>query len=94
MKALIWLFVGILLVATNPSLGQHREKVCAVATEASEKELGDGVLGTVAKMGGVADVVGATVASSVKRVNLVVCSLGTLDDSVVSFGLLGCVIAW
>ena len=93
-RALLFVFIVFLLIGTNPSLARHQEKVREVAVAESEKELGDGIVGSVAKFVGVADTVGAIVASSVGRVNLVVCSLGTCDGSIVSFGALGCVIAW
>lgn len=93
-KALLYVFIVFLLIGTNPSLGRHREKVREVAIAESEKELGDGIVGTTAKFVGVADTVGAVLASSVERVNLFVCSLGTYEGSVVSFGALGCVVAW
>jgi len=92
MKTVLAIVAIFILIGTNPSLEQHRSRIRAAATEQAERELGDGIGGSLAKFVGVADMTGAFVAAGVGRVNLFVCSFGKYDGKIVSFGALGCVI--
>ena len=91
MKFMLSVIAVFVLIATNPSLEQHRERVRAVIAEQLEREA-TGWSGAFARLMGMPGFAASTVAMGVSRANLIVCSFGMYDGQIVSFGVLGCVV--
>lgn len=91
MKFVLCVSAVFVLIATNPSLEQHRERVRADVAEHLERKA-TGLSGAFARFIGVPDFAASTVAMGVSRANLIVCSFGMYDGQIVSFGALGCVV--
>lgn len=92
MKFVLCVIAVFVLIATNPSLEQHRDRVRVVLAEKLEREA-TGWSGAFARLVGVPGFAASTVALGVYRANMLLCSFGMYDGEVVSFGALGCVIA-
>ena len=92
MKNLLLAIIAVfVLIATNPSLEKHRERIRAAVAEQAEKEA-TGVSGTFVRLFGLTDLAASLAVKGVSRANFIVCSFGMYDDKVISFGALGCVI--
>ena len=91
MKFWLCVIAVFVLIATNPSLEQHRAKIRVVAAEQVEREA-TGFWGGVARLVGLTDLAASAFALDVYRANLGICSFGMYDGKIVSFGALGCVI--
>lgn len=88
MKKLYVAITAIVVMAlTNPSLESHRERVREyVVSQASHES---GVFANIGKLLGLQYVAGDVAASATMRVNFCICSVGKIEDSVVSFGVMG-----
>lgn len=92
MQYILAIVAAVVLVFTNPTVEQHQTRIQEVATVAATKVLDEeGILGKLAKLLKVDKVMAGSIASSVERRNLLVCSVGVLDGTFVSFGVLNCV---
>lgn len=92
MKALFFIIAVFILIATNPSLEKHQERVGDVVAYCVAKGMGDGLDGKIVRWLQLDKVTGEVTASTVSRVNFLVCSIGMIDDTLVSFGALNCVL--
>lgn len=91
MKFILCVIAAFILIAANPSLEQHQDRVRVVLAEKLEREA-TGWSGAITRFFRVPDFTAGMFALGVYRVNLLVCSFGMYDGEVVSFGALGCVI--
>ena len=87
MKEMLVVIAAFILIATNPSLERHQARVSEVAASCYAEDMG--VIGRFIQLHTVA---GATIGPLVTRVNLVVCSIGMIDNTPVSLGALNCVL--
>ena len=91
MKAILVVIAVFILVATNPSVEVHRSRVADVVASCVARDMGGGLQGGLGRLFQLHTIAGAATASEVGRVNLFVCSIGMIDDTPVSFGILTCV---
>ncbi len=91
MKVLLLIIALFILIATNPSLEMHRNRVADVVAASVARDMGGGIKGGLGRLFQLHTITGAAVAAEVGRVNLLVCSIGMIDDTPVSFGVLNCV---
>lgn len=92
MKALLLAIVVFILIATNPSAEMHRSRVEDVVASCIARDMGGGIKGGLGRLLQLHTVAGAATAAEVRHVNLLVCSIGMIDDTPVSFGVLNCVL--
>lgn len=91
MKAILVVIAAFILIATNPSAEAHRSRVADVVASCVAKDMGGGIKGGLGRLLQLHTVAGVATASEVGRVNLLICSIGMIDDTPVSFGILNCV---
>lgn len=87
MKEMLVVIAAFILIATNPSLERHQARVSEVAASCYAEDMGP-----IGRFFQLHTVAGRAIGPAVTRVNLVVCSIGMIDNTPVSLGALNCVL--
>ena len=86
-KSYVAIVVIAIMAFTNPSLECHQERVKEYLVSQASQE--SGFFANIGKLLGLHYVVGDVAASATTRVSYGICSVGKIEDSIVTFGVMG-----